>query len=431
GHVALLVDVDLVAAHVLRGVTGDVRGAHQARDARALVVDHDDADRATHAGEGLLPRETMRLDRAADRLRDFDSPLLAAAFEQDAELVAAEARDHVVRAQPRLHELRDLAQQLVAGGVAERVVDDLELVEVEVQERVAQPFLVGAVEGRDEPVLELATIDEAGQRVVRSLVGKLPEQARLAADVVEHHHRADDVADTVADRGGGILDRHLVPGLVDEHGVLGQRDHAALPQAAEHGVLHRRARVLVDDHHDLVDRLAARIADFEAREVLGDRVDVIDTAFRIGGDDAVTDGLKRYLRPLLLLEDAGLGHLAFRDVRDRPFVRNDVSVVVVDRARVLEDDDLGAVLATQAVLEVAHVPLRLEACEHALAVDRVDVQHRRAADAGEVLRTVVTQHLHERRVDRDDLALPRGDVNAVHHVLEQAAVARFAGHEAL
>ena len=57
------------------------------------------------------------------------------ALEQDHELVAAEAGDHVVGAQLGRQALGDGDQQLVAGAVAERVVDDLEVVDVGEQDR--------------------------------------------------------------------------------------------------------------------------------------------------------------------------------------------------------------------------------------------------------------------------------------------------------
>ena len=57
--------------------------------------------------------------------------LVGEAVDQDAELVAAEAGDDVAGAQVGAEARRDRAQQLVAGVVAEAVVDQLEVVEVE------------------------------------------------------------------------------------------------------------------------------------------------------------------------------------------------------------------------------------------------------------------------------------------------------------
>ena len=51
------------------------------------------------------------------------------------EFVAAEARDEILRPQHVAQPVGDRAQQLVAAGMAERVVDLLELVEVDEQQR--------------------------------------------------------------------------------------------------------------------------------------------------------------------------------------------------------------------------------------------------------------------------------------------------------
>ena len=55
--------------------------------------------------------------------------------EDDRELVAAEARHRVVVADAVAQPLRHLQQQLVAGGVAERVVDGLEVIEIDEHHR--------------------------------------------------------------------------------------------------------------------------------------------------------------------------------------------------------------------------------------------------------------------------------------------------------
>ena len=57
--------------------------------------------------------------------------------------------------------------QLVARRVPAGVVDDLELVEVEIHHRVMAARLARARQRAVQPVLELAPVDEAGQRVVR------------------------------------------------------------------------------------------------------------------------------------------------------------------------------------------------------------------------------------------------------------------------
>ena len=65
---------------------------------------------------------------------DLDRVQLALGVaDQDRELVAAEARGGVDRAHAVVQPPRDLLQHLVAGGVAEAVVDVLEVVHVEEQ----------------------------------------------------------------------------------------------------------------------------------------------------------------------------------------------------------------------------------------------------------------------------------------------------------
>ncbi len=96
-RVAVLVEVHLVTAHVFRRVTGNVGGAHHARDVGTADADHDHADRTTHGRERILPFEAITFDRAADGLRDLQRTLLVTAFEQYRELVAAEPCQHVGR----------------------------------------------------------------------------------------------------------------------------------------------------------------------------------------------------------------------------------------------------------------------------------------------------------------------------------------------
>ena len=92
------------------------------------------------------------------------------------ELVAADARDEIVVADRRAHALADRHQQRVARHVAERVVDRLELVEVDEQHRVhAVGVRARVLERRREPLLEERAVRQAGQRVV----GRLVAQPRL------------------------------------------------------------------------------------------------------------------------------------------------------------------------------------------------------------------------------------------------------------
>ena len=65
------------------------------------------------------------------RERDRAFVLIGSALLNDRKLVATEARQHVGLTNGGLQASADLDQQLIAGGMSKRVVDGLELVEVE------------------------------------------------------------------------------------------------------------------------------------------------------------------------------------------------------------------------------------------------------------------------------------------------------------
>ena len=158
-------EVDLVAgAHALGLVHRDVRALQQPhrvagvpgeqRDADAGVdVDADAAD-----GEGVLERRAQPQPGGARRR-------LVAGLEDDRELVAAEARERVVVAQELLQARADLAQDLVAGVVAERVVELLEAVEVDQQQRELAVARGRGGDRRVQRVDEMAAVAEPGEVV--------------------------------------------------------------------------------------------------------------------------------------------------------------------------------------------------------------------------------------------------------------------------
>ena len=105
-------------------------------------------------------------------------------LEQDRELVAGQPRDQVRFAHAGLQALRDFLEQVVAGQVAEAVVDHLEAVDVQVQQRALA--LRVALEQREhalEPLAQVAAVRQAGQRVVHDLVLELLLDALAFVDL--------------------------------------------------------------------------------------------------------------------------------------------------------------------------------------------------------------------------------------------------------
>src|SRR3954452_454770 len=86
---------------------------------------------------------------------------------EDDELVAAEAGDRVRGPQRVLEAPGDVAQEAVAGGVAERVVDELEAVEVHEQHGDVAGLAARAYQGVPEAVEEERAVRQAGEGIVQ------------------------------------------------------------------------------------------------------------------------------------------------------------------------------------------------------------------------------------------------------------------------
>src|SRR5690606_7521261 len=231
------------------------------------------------------------------------------------ELVSAEPREGVPPADLRLQQRADLPQQLVAGAVAARVVDDLELVEIDVQDRVRRLPRFRALQRPLETALELAPIHELREDVVARRIRQPPVQLARLADVVKHEHAARDVAERIADRRGGALDVELVAVTANQE----CRPHRLRGAVAAHRdgdrVLDGLARLLVEAAEDLVDLPAHGIVELPAGQLLGDGVQVLHTALGVRRHDAIAYRLQRDLRALLLAEQRLFVELALRDVR--------------------------------------------------------------------------------------------------------------------
>ena len=151
-------------------------------------------------------------------LGDGERARLAGAGEHERELLAAEPRRHVGRAAHGPQHVGEAPQHLVARVVAERVVDALEVVEVEHQQRQ----LAGGAERVEVGVdarLEAAAVAQPGQRVVGGEVAQAVELARG----LDRAHRL------VRERPQRL--QRLVGG---QHAVLGvvHPDHAGEPAVA-------------------------------------------------------------------------------------------------------------------------------------------------------------------------------------------------------
>ena len=123
-----------------------------------------DADARRHLQlPGAKPQR--RGERLRDPGRDALGALGIALRQQDDELVAAEPSQHVLRADLLAQALRELDQQLIAGSVAERVVDVLEMIDVEEGQRDVAAGRAG-IDGRGDQVPQLRAVRQPGENVV-------------------------------------------------------------------------------------------------------------------------------------------------------------------------------------------------------------------------------------------------------------------------
>ena len=159
---------DVGVAHdvLRRAVGGHERDADAGRHVELAVVD------VERRGERLL--QALGDDRGAADVLDL--------LEQQRELVAAVAGDGVAGAQRTFDALGDGHQQAVADEVAERVVDELEAVEVAEQHGAAELVLVAAraLEAELQAVEEERAVGQPGQGVVERVVAQLRQLAERA-----------------------------------------------------------------------------------------------------------------------------------------------------------------------------------------------------------------------------------------------------------
>src|SRR5665647_2339220 len=178
-------DVVLVPAAFLRAVHGGIGATQELVGAHVRFVDKvdpGDAD-ARGQGEGVCVGRDLATDDGGDPAGNgaqvFQAVVL---FEQDDELVAADACDGVGRSQRGFEVVRDVDEDLVSRVVTGSVVDGLEPVKVDEQccdARVVAAPGPGAVEGLFTALEQQPAIGETGELVVQgifveSLLGSAP-----------------------------------------------------------------------------------------------------------------------------------------------------------------------------------------------------------------------------------------------------------------
>ena len=193
----------------LRRVHGDV-GVPDERLPGRVLPRHGDADTAADRDllAGQLHRVGEDVEHAVGRCAGLVRAV-AGAPDQDGELVPAEPGDGVPGADRRPQPVGHLPQQRVAGLVAEGVVDRLEAVEVDEDDRRRDVPPVTAAQGLADAVGEEGPVGQAGEGVVEGLVGQRLLGALAVGDVRDVD---DDTADVRV--GAQVGQPHADPPLL-------------------------------------------------------------------------------------------------------------------------------------------------------------------------------------------------------------------------
>ncbi len=162
--------VHAVAAAFLGRGAGAVGGRDDRRHVLVVGSDRHHADRRAETEHAIFPGEAEIPDGLAQHLGGAQRFIQRAGLEKNSKLVTTEAGESISPAHLALEQRADLAQQHVAGRVAAGVVDDLELVDVEITQRVAALARLGALQRSFDAALEFAAVDEARQQIVRRVI---------------------------------------------------------------------------------------------------------------------------------------------------------------------------------------------------------------------------------------------------------------------
>ena len=191
----------LVGAGALGLVHREVGVLEELGGVRAGVGAQHGADAGGH-GEAVRGQFERRADLRDHALGDRQDVLvLAQRVAHQHELVAAVARDRVGASRDPSQTVAELDQRLIADVVAERVVDRLEVVDVEEEDGEAAGL---ALERRDrlvEPVGQRDAVEQPGHRVVQRLVFERALRLDLSRHVAGDPEGPDDPPAAVAQAG--------------------------------------------------------------------------------------------------------------------------------------------------------------------------------------------------------------------------------------
>ena len=203
------------------------------------------------------------------------------------------AADRIGRADAVHQALRDGLQQPVANGVTLRVIDVLELVEVEEEEGRRGVVAPGQGDRLGDAVVQQRPIRKAGKKIVLCQMPHSGGQGHRVGNIPEHHHGADELTVPVVDGGGRVFDWNALAMAGHENGVAAQVQGLVAMQDMVDGIGDRVPAAGVDEREDVGDRQSPRFGAGPATHRLGRGVQIIHTPRHVDRDDGVGDGIER------------------------------------------------------------------------------------------------------------------------------------------
>ena len=227
--------VHTVASHILCHVDRGIGLNHQRHGVCRSLVNHREAC-ADAQCEGMIFEIKAPLSHRIHQFLGARHCHRGIDIVQDhREFIASHTRQQVRRLQDTTQHTRHVTQQLVAGNVSVRVVDYLEMINIQIQQRVLAMHHMYVEHRLGQREFESSAVWQAGQRIVHRLVGKPLGHLMHHADIVKHKDAADQRTVAVAQRRHRIGDRAQATVLALQ--ACEERDARALP-ALQH-VRHR------------------------------------------------------------------------------------------------------------------------------------------------------------------------------------------------
>src|SRR6476659_11082085 len=135
--------------------------------------------------------ELQLLDQQPDLLHPLRRVREARARENQDELLATESARNVAAAQPIAKQPAELAQDTISGVVPERIVEPLQIVQIEHGDAQRRAFASRPMELTGQALFEVAPVEESCQGIPGGLFAQLFSQSEIEQrelDVLAHRH---------------------------------------------------------------------------------------------------------------------------------------------------------------------------------------------------------------------------------------------------